>query len=161
MQVTAAVIQMVQVLAGRKGQRGQVAEWIVVVGQRALERRFLCQAAQNVVGEFQFFGRDTEFSATVGGCALNGQQAIAVVVGEILTGVVVESGQQAPNRVALEIRAALRPFAFFAVAGFFDLSQMPAKVVAETAGQLVDAFFFDQPVGVVVGEGIGGVVFID
>ncbi|KTC57824.1 hypothetical protein AO287_27065 [Pseudomonas savastanoi] len=41
MQVTAAVIQMVQVLAGRKGQRGQVAEWIVVVGQCALGRRLL------------------------------------------------------------------------------------------------------------------------
>lgn len=44
MQVTAAVIQMVQVLPGGKGQRGQVAEWIVLVGQRALRRRFLCQA---------------------------------------------------------------------------------------------------------------------
>ncbi|SOQ03914.1 hypothetical protein CFBP4215_04856 [Pseudomonas syringae pv. syringae] len=41
MQVTAAVIQMVQVLAGGKGQRGQVAEWIVVVGQRALGAMFL------------------------------------------------------------------------------------------------------------------------
>ncbi|WP_410524760.1 hypothetical protein [Pseudomonas sp. B20] len=80
MQVTAAVIQMVQVLAGGKGQRGQVAEWIVVVGQRALRRRFLRQAAQNVVGKFQFFSRDTEFSAAVGWRALDGQQAVAVVV---------------------------------------------------------------------------------
>ncbi|NAT57021.1 hypothetical protein CU666_00525, partial [Pseudomonas syringae pv. actinidifoliorum] len=32
-QVTAAVVQVVQVLAGGKGQRGQVAQRIVVVGQ--------------------------------------------------------------------------------------------------------------------------------
>jgi hypothetical protein len=44
MQVTAAVVQVIQVLAGGKGQCGQVAERIVVVGQRALGRRFLCQA---------------------------------------------------------------------------------------------------------------------
>ncbi|MGG5222526.1 hypothetical protein [Pseudomonas syringae pv. coryli] len=134
MQVTAAVIQVIQVLAGGKGQCGQVAEWIVVVGQRALWRRLLRQAPQNVVGEFQFFCSDTDFSATVGGCALNGQQAVAVVVGEILTGVVVESGQQATNRVALEIRAALWSFAFFAVAGFFDLSQIVLPYVFEFVG---------------------------
>ncbi|WP_444547611.1 hypothetical protein [Pseudomonas syringae] len=80
MQVTAAVVQVIQVLAGGKGQCGQVAERIVVVGQRALGRRFLCQAAQNVVSEFQFFSRDTELSAAVSGRALNGQQAVAVVV---------------------------------------------------------------------------------
>ena len=56
-QVTAAVIQVVQVLTGGKGQRGQVAEWIVVVGQRALWRRFLCQAAQIVLPQvFGFVG---------------------------------------------------------------------------------------------------------
>ncbi|KPW35587.1 hypothetical protein ALO66_200070 [Pseudomonas coronafaciens pv. atropurpurea] len=36
MQVTAAVIQVVQVLTCRKRQRGQVTEWIVLVGQCAL-----------------------------------------------------------------------------------------------------------------------------
>ncbi|KPY85607.1 hypothetical protein ALO97_03510 [Pseudomonas syringae pv. tagetis] len=41
MQVTAAVIQVIQVLAGGKGQRGQVAERIVVVGQRVLGAMFL------------------------------------------------------------------------------------------------------------------------
>ncbi|KUR42063.1 hypothetical protein PSTA9_03783 [Pseudomonas syringae pv. tomato] len=159
-QVAAAVIQVVQVLAGGKGQRGQVAERIVVVGQRALGRGFFRQAAEDVVGKFQLFSRDAEFSAAVSRLALDGQQAVAVVVREILTGVVVESGQQTANRIALEIRAALWPFAFFAVAGFFNLSQMPAQVVTETAGQLVDAFFFDQPVGMVVGESVGRIVFI-
>ncbi|EGH73024.1 hypothetical protein PSYAR_20957, partial [Pseudomonas syringae pv. aceris str. M302273] len=33
-----------------------------------------------VEGKFQLFSRDTELSAAVGGCALNGQQAVAVVV---------------------------------------------------------------------------------
>ncbi len=80
MQVTAAVIQMVQVLTGGKGQRGQVAEWIVVVGQRALRGSLLGQSAENIVGKFQFFSRDTEFSAAVGWRALDGQQAVAVVV---------------------------------------------------------------------------------
>ncbi|RMO46094.1 hypothetical protein ALQ40_200034 [Pseudomonas syringae] len=57
MQVTAAVIQVIQVLAGGKGQCGQVAEWIVVVVQRALWRRFLCQAAQIVLPQvFGFVG---------------------------------------------------------------------------------------------------------
>jgi hypothetical protein len=58
------------------------------------------------------------------------------------------------------MRAALWSLTFLAVADFLDLSQMSAEVVAETAGQLVDALFFDQPVGVVVGERVGGVVFI-
>ncbi len=35
-QVTAAVIQVVQVLTCGKRQRGQVTEWIVLVGQCAL-----------------------------------------------------------------------------------------------------------------------------
>ena len=39
-----AVIQMIQMLTSGQGQCGQVAERIVVVGQRALGRRFLCQA---------------------------------------------------------------------------------------------------------------------
>jgi hypothetical protein len=30
-QVTAAVVQVIEVLACRQGQRGQVAQWIVVV----------------------------------------------------------------------------------------------------------------------------------
>ena len=37
---------------------------------------------------------------------------------------------------------------------------MPAEVVAETAGEVVDAFFFDQAVGIVVGKAVGGVVFV-
>lgn len=40
-QVAAAVIQQVQVLAGRQGQRGQVAQRIVLMRQRALQRTLL------------------------------------------------------------------------------------------------------------------------
>ncbi|WP_248943716.1 hypothetical protein [Pseudomonas tremae] len=46
-------------------------------------------------------------------------------------------------------------FAFLAVADFLDLCQVPAEVVAETAGEVVDTLFFDQAVGVVVGKGVG------
>jgi hypothetical protein len=35
-QVAAAVVQVVEVLACRQGQRGEVAQWIVFVVQRAL-----------------------------------------------------------------------------------------------------------------------------
>ncbi|KPZ26030.1 hypothetical protein ALO38_200076 [Pseudomonas coronafaciens pv. zizaniae] len=51
-------------------------------------------------------------------------------------------------------------FAFLAVADFLDLCQVPAEVVAETASEVVDTLFFDQAVGVVVGKGVGGVVFV-
>ena len=51
-------------------------------------------------------------------------------------------------------------FAFLAVADFLDLCQVPAEVVAETAGQVVDAFFFDQTVCVVVGKAVGRIVFV-
>ncbi|RMW11254.1 hypothetical protein ALO98_200194 [Pseudomonas syringae pv. tagetis] len=51
-------------------------------------------------------------------------------------------------------------FAFLAVTNLFNLCQVPAEVVAETAGQVVDALFFDQAVRVVVGEVVGSVVFV-
>ncbi|WP_455710238.1 hypothetical protein [Pseudomonas amygdali] len=57
-QVAAAVIQVVQVLAGRKRQRGQVAQWIVLVGQRALGCGLFDEAAQQVVDKLQFLGGD-------------------------------------------------------------------------------------------------------
>jgi hypothetical protein len=38
---------------------------------------------------------------------------------------------------------------------------MPAEVVAEASGQVVDAFFFDQAVGRVVGELVRRIVFVD
>ncbi|KUR38728.1 hypothetical protein PST407_04667 [Pseudomonas syringae pv. tomato] len=160
MQVAAAVIQVVQVLAGGKRQRGQVAQRIVVVGQRALWRGLFDESAQQVVGKFQFLGGDTEFSAGVGLLALNRQQPVAVVVGVVLARIVVEFGQQATNRVALKKGAAAWLFAFVAVADLLDLCQVPAEVVAETAGEVVDALFFDQAVGIVVGEVVGGVVFV-
>ncbi|WP_425327121.1 hypothetical protein [Pseudomonas syringae] len=70
MQVTAAVVQVVQVLTGGQGQRGQVAERIVLVGQRALRRSFFDEAAEQVVGEVDLFSGDAEFSAGVRRLAL-------------------------------------------------------------------------------------------
>ncbi|RML81910.1 hypothetical protein ALQ89_200017 [Pseudomonas amygdali pv. tabaci] len=70
-QVTAAVIQVVQMLACRKGQRGQVAQWIVVVGQCALRRGLCGQSPQRVVSKFQFLGGDAQFSAGVRRFALD------------------------------------------------------------------------------------------
>ena len=43
-QVAAAVVQVIQVLASRQGQRSEVTERIVFVGQRALRRLFFYQA---------------------------------------------------------------------------------------------------------------------
>ncbi|RMW11249.1 hypothetical protein ALO98_200215 [Pseudomonas syringae pv. tagetis] len=71
MQVAAAVIQVVQMLAGRQGQRGQVAQWVVVAGQRALGCGLCGQSPQQVVGKFQFFGGDAQFSAGVRRFALD------------------------------------------------------------------------------------------
>jgi hypothetical protein len=38
---------------------------------------------------------------------------------------------------------------------------MPAQVITEAPGQVVDAFFFDQPVGRIVGKLVRRVVFVD
>ncbi|RMV30619.1 hypothetical protein ALP12_01888, partial [Pseudomonas savastanoi pv. phaseolicola] len=77
-----------------------------------------------------------------------------------MTRVVVEFGQQTAYRVALQMCAAPWLFAFLAVADFLDLCQVPAEVVAETAGEVVDAFFFDQTICVVVGKAVGRIVFV-
>ena len=135
-QVAAAVVQVVEVLAGGQRQRGQVAQGVVFVGQGALRRGLLDQAAQQVVGKFQRFFADTEFFALGGGQALDGEQAVCVVVGVVLTGIGVELGQQAADAIALEYGMALWPFAPLAVADFVDLGQMPAQVVAEATGHL-------------------------
>ena len=45
-QVTAAVVQMIEVLACRQGQRGQVTQWIVFVVQGALGCGLFDQATQ-------------------------------------------------------------------------------------------------------------------
>ena len=87
-QVAAAVVQVIEVLAGGQCQRGQVGQWVVFVGQGALRRGLLDQAAEQVVGEFEGFFADAEL------LALRGRQAISVVVGVILTGIGIELGQQ-------------------------------------------------------------------
>ncbi len=60
MQVAAPVIEVIQVLACRKRQRGQVAERIVFVGQGALGRGLLDQAAEDVVFEVECFFADAK-----------------------------------------------------------------------------------------------------
>ncbi|MNF66645.1 hypothetical protein D3C84_484410 [compost metagenome] len=126
-----------------------------------MRRGLLDQPAEQVVGEFERFFADTQLLTLRGRQALDRQQAISVVVHVILTGIGIEFGQQPANAVALEFGAALWPLAAFAVAGFIDLGQMPAQVVAEASGQVVDAFFFDQPVRGIVGELVRRVVFVD
>jgi len=70
-QVTAAVVQVIQVLTGGQGQGGQVAERIVLVGKCALGCGLFDEAAEQVVGKFQFLGGNTEFSAGVRRLALD------------------------------------------------------------------------------------------
>ena len=160
-QVAAALVQMVEVLAGGQRQGGEVAQWIVVVGQGALRRGLLDQAAEQVVGKLERFFADADLLALRGWQTLDRQQPITIVIHVILTGVGIELGQQPANAVALEFGTTLWSFAAFAVAGFVDLGQMPAEVVAEASGQVVDAFFFDQPVGRIVGKLVRRVVFVD
>ncbi|VVO36425.1 hypothetical protein PS712_05442 [Pseudomonas fluorescens] len=160
-QVAAAVVQVIEVLAGGQRQRGEVAQWIVFVGQGALRRSLLDQSAEQVVGEFERFFADADLLALRGRQALDRQQTVAVVIRIILTGIGIELGQQPANAVALELGTALWPFTAFAVARFIDLRQMTAEVVAEASGQVVDAFFFDQSVGRIVGKLIRRVVFVD
>ena len=52
-------------------------------------------------------------------------------------------------------------FGPLAVANFIDTRQMAAEVVAESPGEVVDTFFFDQAIGGVVGELVSGIVFVD
>ena len=61
--LTAAVVQVVQVLTGGQGQRGQVAERIVLVGQCALGCGLFDEAAEQVVSEVDLFSGDAKFSA--------------------------------------------------------------------------------------------------
>ena len=106
-----------------------------------MRRGLFDQAAQQVVGEIEFLFTDAEFLAVSGGQAFDGPQAIAVVVGVILTRIGVELGQQPADGVTLEFGVALWSFGAFAVADFVDPRQVPAEVVAESTGQVVDAFF--------------------
>lgn len=60
MQVAAGVVQVIEMLARRQGQGGQVAERILFVGKRTLRCGPLNQSAQQVVGEFQLLCADAE-----------------------------------------------------------------------------------------------------
>ncbi|MNI60869.1 hypothetical protein D3C73_1161090 [compost metagenome] len=91
-QVAAAVIQVIEVLAGGQRQGGEVAQWVVFVGQGALRRGLLDQSAEQVVGELECFFADTQLLALRGRQALDRQQAISVVVHIILTGIGIEFG---------------------------------------------------------------------
>jgi hypothetical protein len=149
------------VLAGGQSQGSQVTQWIVVVGQSALRRCLFDETAQQVVAEFECFFVDAEFLAVGGRQALDGEQAVGVVVGVILAGIGVAFGQQSADGIAFEFGLPLWSFSAFAVADFVDPCQMSAEVVAELASQVVDAFFFDQAIGGVVGELVRRVVFVD
>ncbi|MOA38602.1 hypothetical protein D3C78_1603020 [compost metagenome] len=59
MQVPTAVIQMVDLASIRQGQRGQVAERVVLVTQCSIGSDFLSQPAQQVVGVFELFFSNT------------------------------------------------------------------------------------------------------
>lgn len=52
MRMAAAVVQVIEVLARREHQRGQVIERILFVGQRAMWRSFFDDTAQQVIGKF-------------------------------------------------------------------------------------------------------------
>ncbi len=70
-QVTATVVQVVDLAPIRQGQRGQVAERVVFITQRTLRCEFLGQAPQQVVGVLQLFLGDAELLADTGRTALN------------------------------------------------------------------------------------------
>ena len=139
-QVAAAVVQVVQVLAGRQSQRGQVAQWVVVVGQGALGGGLLDQATQQVVGKFEFFFKNAELLAVSGRQAFDGQQAIGVVVGVILAGIGIAFGQKSADGIAFKFGLSLWSFGAFAVADFVD------------SRQVVDALFFNINAGRMAGE---------
>jgi len=93
-QVAAALVPVVQVLAGRKGQRGQIAKRIEPVGQGAWRRGSLDKPAQQVVGKIQPFFMHTELLALAGRQAVNAAQTIGIVVFIILTSIAIGLGQQ-------------------------------------------------------------------
>ncbi len=65
-QVAAAVVQAIDLAPIRQGQRGQVAEWVVLVAERAVRGDFLGQTAEQVVGVFNLFFRDPKLLADPG-----------------------------------------------------------------------------------------------
>ncbi|CAM3493699.1 hypothetical protein PSFL111601_26940 [Pseudomonas floridensis] len=124
-------------------------------------RGFFNKATQQVVLEGQGFGGNAQLLSDSRWLSLDGQQAIPVVVGVVLTGIAVDLGEQAANGVTFEFGMPLWALCALAVAGFLNLGQVSAEVVLETAGEVVDALFFDQPVRGVVGKAIAGVVLVD
>ncbi|MNM91147.1 hypothetical protein D3C81_1034370 [compost metagenome] len=160
-QVAAAVVQMVDLAPVRQGQRGQVAERVVLVAQGSIGSDFPSQPAQQVVGVFQLLFGYTQLLTGHGWLALNVQQPITVVVLILLPCITVELGNQSTNRIALEQRLALRPLAIFAITDFINAGQVTALVVAETPRQVIHPHLFAQPIRGIVGKAVGRVVFVD
>ena len=160
-QVAAAVVQVIDLTPIRQGQRGQVAEWVVLVAERAVRGDFFGQTAEQIVGVFQLLFCDPKLLADPGRLPLDAQQPVTVVVCECLARITVDLGNQTPNGITLEQRMALGPLGIFAIANLIQSCEMATDVVAETPGQVIHPHFFAQPVRSVVGKAARGVVFVD
>ncbi len=160
-QVPAAVIQVIDLAPVRQGQRGQVAERIVLVAQGAIGRDFLGQPTQQIVAVLQLLLGHPKLLADTARVPLDAQQPVTVVIGEPLLIIAIELGNQSANGVALEQRMPLRPLGVFAVANFIQPRQVATNVVAEAPGQVIHPHFLAQPVRGVVGKAVGRVVLVD
>ncbi len=140
--MTAAVVQVVDLAAIRQGQRGQVAERVVLVAERAFRGDFLGQTAEQIVGVLKLFFRDPKLLADPGWLPLDAQQSVTVVVCECLARITVDLGNQTANGITLEQRTALGPLGLLAIANLIQSRQMATDVVAETPGQVIHPHFF-------------------
>jgi len=160
-QVATAVIQVIDLTPIRQGQRGQVAERVVLVAKRAVRGDFFGQTAEQILGVFQLFFCDPKLLADPGRLPLDAQQPVTVVVCECLARITVDLGNQTANGITLEQRMALGPLGIFAIANLIQSCEMATDVVAETPGQVIHPHFFAQPVRSVVGKAVRGVVLVD
>jgi len=145
-QVTAAVVQVINLAAIWQSQRGQVAERVVLIAQRPVGRDVLRQPAQQVIGVLELFFRDTKLLACPSWLPLDAQQPVAIVISECLRCIAVDLGDQAANGITLEQRVPLWPFGMLAIANLIQSRQMATDVVAETPGQVIYPHLFNQPV---------------
>ncbi len=107
---------------------------------------------QQVIVVLQLFFAHAQLLADAGWVSLNAQQPVNFVVCIILTGITVELGQQAANRIALEQRIPFRMLTVLAVANLIEPGQIAACVIAEASGHVVDPHFFNQAVRCVIGK---------